>query len=134
MDVLKFLHVTSVFFWVSCLLVISRQLAWQGGRDDTLYKRLYFLVELPAMCMTVLSGLLLLFLKDTNWKAPWLHMKLTFVAILIVCDLLLLAQLVRPKRETVQEKLLAYKILHWIVVVALLAVLAAIYVMKPKFM
>lgn len=86
------------------------------------------------MCLTVVTGLLLLFVKQVNWTAPWLHMKLTFVALLIICDLILLAQLVKPKREGAEERLLGYKILHWVAVFSLLVVLLAIYVMKPKFM
>ena len=134
MDILKFLHVASVFFWISCLLVVTRELAWRGRKEASTYKKLYFRVELPFMCLTVLTGLLLLFMKDVDWKAPWIHMKLTFVALLIICDLILLAQLMKPKREGAEERLLAYKILHWVAVFSLLVVLMAIYVMKPKFL
>ena len=133
MDLLKFLHVTSAFFWISCLIVLTRLLAWHGRKEGPEYKKLYFTTELPAMCLTILSGLLLAFVKAQDWKAPWLHMKLTFVGLLIICDLILLAQLVKPKREGSDERLLSYKILHWIVVMTILIIFSAIYVMKPKF-
>ncbi|MCH9611051.1 MAG: hypothetical protein S4CHLAM81_13830 [Chlamydiales bacterium] len=125
MDLIKFLHVASVFFWISCLLVLSRQLAYQKEAPS---QRSYFQVELPAMCLTILTGLLLIFLKGVDWKAPWLHMKLTFVGILVMADLLFLGRLIQKKGGV------GSKVLHWVVVLSLLAVLAAIYVMKPKFM
>ena len=133
MNLIKFFHVASVFFWISSLLVLTRQLAWQGRTQALYFRRHYFFIELPFMILTVVSGLVLLFLRETNWLAPWLHMKLTFVALLIVCDLILLAQLMKHKREGAPDQLLGYKILHWTVVISFLVVLVAIYVMKPKF-
>ncbi|MCP5469783.1 MAG: CopD family protein [Chlamydiales bacterium] len=131
MDLLKFFHIASVFFWISSLLLVTRLLAWAGRDSLELYRKAYFLIELPAMCVAVVSGLALLFLKpDVNFTAPWLHIKLTFAFVLIICDLLVLAQVTRAEKEGGQ---IAFKILHWITVFSLLAVLGAIYIVKAKF-
>jgi len=131
LDVLKFLHVAALFFWIACLLMVSRQLAWKGEKDWIFFKRLYFSLEFPAMCLTLFTGLLLLLLKGVNWKAPWLHMKMTFVAILVISELIVMCKLMK---RAPGYGLLGYKILYWVIVSSLLGTLAAIYIMKPKFL
>ncbi|MFN0065891.1 MAG: CopD family protein [Chlamydiales bacterium] len=139
MDILKFFHVVAAFFWIASLLLLTRIISWQGDKRSEvqrafapIYQRIYFFIELPCMVFTVLFGLVLLFLKNVNWLAPWLHMKLTFVALLIVCDLLLLAQVVRLQKTGIKGSAIGQKVLHWIVVFALLCVLTAIYILKPR--
>lgn len=129
MNILKFLHVVSVFFWVGTLLTLTRLISKQGRLD--LFKKTYFLIDLPFMCAAVITGLLLLFLKSgINFLAPWLHMKLTFAFVLIICDLILLSFFVGKRKS---EGVVGYKVLYWIVVITLLTILAAIYILKPNF-
>src|SRR5690606_23424692 len=92
MMLLKFFHVLFVFLWIGGLMTVSGMMAHQreGSREfSRLLKRIYSSVELPSMCLAVIFGLILLFVKeDINFKAPWLHIKLTFAFLLIVCDII----------------------------------------------
>ncbi len=115
--------------------MLTRMLGYQVKESDAVFqamnrinKRIYFFIDLPSMILAVLFGLLLLFLKDTNWKAPWLHLKLTFAFLLIICDIICGSIIVRGKRLSK----VFYQILHGITGIFLIVVLVAIYILKQK--
>ena len=133
MATLKLLHVLFIFIWVGTLLTLSRMMGYLAKepllvqqRVASLTQRMYLLIDLPSMVIAVGLGLCLLFLKDTNWKAPWLHVKLTLAFLLIVCDLLTGWKIVRQ----IADSSVGYKILHGFIGLLLIGVLIAIYILK----
>jgi uncharacterized membrane protein len=135
MAILKLLHVLFIFIWIGSLLMLTRLLGYQAKETDAAFqvmnrinKRMYFFIDLPSMVLAVVFGLLLLFLKDTNWKAPWLHMKLLFAFLLIVCDLICGTLIAKGKRHP----RLFYQIFHGITGLFLILVLIAIYILKQN--
>ncbi len=133
MATLKLLHVLFIFVWIGTLLTLSRLMGYLAKepplvqqRVAALTRRMYLLIDLPSMLIAVSLGLCLLFLKDTNWKAPWLHMKLTFAFLLIVCDLATGWKIA----GRVVDKPVGYKILHGLIGLLFIGVLIAIYIMK----
>ena len=137
MAVLKLLHVLFIFVWIGSLLTLTRLLAKLAKESDLvqervikILRRFYLLVDLPSMALAVVFGLCLLFLKDTNWKAPWLHMKLTFAFLLIVCDLICGRQIAKHSRTMIPGRGVSYQILHGVAGLLFIGVLVAIYVFK----
>ncbi|MCH9626646.1 MAG: hypothetical protein S4CHLAM2_02720 [Chlamydiales bacterium] len=133
MAILKLFHVLFVFIWIGSLLMLTRMLGYQAKESDTLFqamnrinKRIYFFIDLPSMVLAVAFGLCLLFLKDTNWKAPWLHLKLTFAFFLIICDSICGCWIAQGKRRS----RLVYQVFHGLTGIFLIAVLVAIYILK----
>lgn len=139
MAILKFFHVLFVFIWVGTLLSLTRFLKYQSKENaetqkniGKILKRMYFTVDLPAMIFAVGSGLALLFLKETNWKAPWLHMKLTLVFFLIITDIICGWSIAVHRQKPIQKMGTAYQILHGITGMLLIGILIAIYILKNR--
>lgn len=135
MATLKLFHVLFVFLWMGSLLMLTRLLAYQIKESDTTFsamnrinKRIYFFIDLPSMLLTITFGLILLFLKDTNWKAPWLHLKLTAAFLLIVCDVICGRIIAKGKRYP----RVFYQIFHGITGIFLIVILVAIYILKQN--
>lgn len=135
MIILKFLHVLFIFIWMGGLLMLTRMLGYLSKESDATFqamnrinKRIYFFIDLPSMILAVTFGLLLLFLKDMNWKAPWLHMKLMFAFLLIVCDITCGCLIAKGKRRS----RVFYQILHGLTGLFLIGVLVAIYILKQR--
>ncbi len=85
------------------------------------------------MIIAVVCGILLFFFNGVNWKAPWLHMKLTFAFLLIVCDIICGFLVVKSTRVPLIGKGTGYKIFHGIIGLLLILVLFSIYVLKPLY-
>jgi len=47
-------------------------------------KKLWWIITTPAMILTVAFGITMLFLNPALLKMDWMHLKLTFVALLLV--------------------------------------------------
>ncbi|NGX62301.1 MAG: hypothetical protein K940chlam9_01798 [Chlamydiae bacterium] len=139
MAYLKLLHVLFVFTWVGSLLSLTRMLGYQGKetpevqmRLGRILKRIYFFVDLPSMILAVTFGVILLFVREIDWKAPWLHMKLTLAFFFIVCDVICGFQIVKVSRKPIVGRGIPYKILHGVTALLLIAILFAIYILKQK--
>lgn len=134
MSIVKLLHVLLVIVWMGSLLTLSRLMLYLKGesadfqeRMRAIYKRLYLFADLPAMIGAVALGLLLIFVKGVDFKAPWFHMKMTLAALLIFADLAVARQLFR------KEKTLFFgrKVVHSMIGLFLIGILFSIYVLKP---
>lgn len=140
MAILKLLHVLFVFVWVGTLLTLTRLLGYLvkepqpvQERMIKIIRRVYLFVDLPSMILTVIFGIVLLIFKDINWKAPWLHMKLTLAFLLIVCDVVtgrLIAQHVKMVMKEGIKVGPRYQIVHGIAGIIFIGILIAIYVFK----
>ncbi|MBI3900803.1 MAG: CopD family protein, partial [Chlamydiia bacterium] len=136
MAILKLFHVLAVFIWIGTQLMLSRLIAYlpleEKGvqhRLQRILKRIYQTIDFPSMCVAVGLGLTSLLLKETNWKAPWLHLKLTCAFLLILCDLVIGRSLI----WTSSYKPWVYRLIHTLEGICLLGILIAIYLLKNLF-
>ncbi|MDU7693279.1 MAG: protoporphyrinogen oxidase HemJ [Helicobacter sp.] len=94
-SITKIIHIFSTFAWMAALFYLPRLLAYHAlhaNKPDFVSvvriqeKRLYFAIAIPAMIVVLLSGIGLLVLNGREiWQSgSWLHLKLTFVVLLII--------------------------------------------------
>lgn len=140
MPILKLIHVLFLFIWVGSLLTLTRFLGYIPKEEEivqrklsALCKRMYQFIELPSMIIAIISGLILIKFATFGPKLGWFHAKLTFAALLIVCDLLC-GKMIRnvAKNLALDGKTVKYKILHGVTALLFIAVLSSIYLMRNK--
>ncbi|MCH9625422.1 MAG: hypothetical protein S4CHLAM123_05960 [Chlamydiales bacterium] len=137
MAILKLLHVLFVFIWIGGLLALTRLLTYQAKelpetqlKLGKILKRMYYMIDLPSMILAVGFGLTLLFLKEMNWKAPWLHIKLTLAFFIIICDIICGYLITKHSKKPIVGRGIGYQILHGITGLLFIGVLVAIYILK----
>lgn len=130
---IKFFHVLFIFVWMGSLLMLTRLLAYQAKESDEIFcamnrvnKRIYLFIDLPSMVLAVSLGIASILLKEMDWKAPWLHLKLTFAFFLICCDVMCGTLILKGRRHSKAF----YQILHGLTGLFLIVVLVAIYILK----
>tara|TARA_R110002072_G_scaffold172042_4_gene325863 strand:+ start:20826 stop:21359 length:534 start_codon:yes stop_codon:yes gene_type:complete len=94
----KALHIIFVVSWFAGLFYIVRLFIYHieaQNRDETakqvlseqfkiMEKRLWWIITTPAMILTIVFGTWMLILSPSYLQAPWMHIKLGFVALLLV--------------------------------------------------
>jgi putative membrane protein len=97
-DIFKSLHIVFVVSWFAGLFYMVRLFVYHtesNQRPETekrilqeqftiMQRRLWYVITTPAMILTVLFGTLMLIANPVLLQFPWMHIKLTFVAILLV--------------------------------------------------
>lgn len=97
-NVWKALHIIFVVSWFAGLFYMVRLFIYTveaKQKSETEYtilhtqltlmqKRLWYIITTPAMILTVFFGTLMILANPYFLKEPWMHVKLTFVAILLV--------------------------------------------------
>lgn len=92
------LHIIFVVCWMAGLFYIVRLFIYHteaNSRPDTerdilqkqfviMERKLWYIITVPAMVLTVLAGLSMIATRPGLLYAPWLHVKLTFVVFLLV--------------------------------------------------
>ncbi|MEO1333221.1 MAG: CopD family protein [Myxococcota bacterium] len=98
----KALHLIGMVAWFAGLFYMPRLLIYDveaQERPETerailhqqlrlMARRLWFGITWPAMIFTVVFGVYLVVLYD-QWSRPWIHVKLTLVALLVVYHLVM---------------------------------------------
>lgn len=94
----KALHIIFVVSWFAGLFYMVRLFIYNvesTKKSETEHRilheqftlmqwRLWYIITTPAMILTVLFGTLMLLATPAYLKMPWMHIKLTFVVILLV--------------------------------------------------
>ncbi len=97
-NVWKALHIIFVVSWFAGLFYMVRLFIYHREADDKtdveknilqpqfniMMWRLWYIITTPAMILTVVFGTLMLIVNPGFLHQPWMHLKLTFVAILLV--------------------------------------------------
>ncbi|MEY3591464.1 MAG: hypothetical protein RLZZ38_421 [Bacteroidota bacterium] len=98
-DYIKALHLIFMVSWFAGLFYMVRLLIYFREAADKpltekqvlqpqfiiMMQRLWWIITTPAMILTVIFGLWMLFLNaDYLLKAPWMHLKLGFVGLLLI--------------------------------------------------
>lgn len=96
-DTIKALHIIFVISWFAGLLYIVRLFiyhreAQEKGEEakkvlsaqfEIMEKRLWWIITTPAMVLSLIFGIWMLFEHSFLIKMPWMHIKLTFIAVLL---------------------------------------------------
>lgn len=97
-NVAKSLHIIFMVSWFAGLFYIPRLFIYQAeamdlsenergaviGQLKIMARRLWFIITWPAMIITVLTGTALLIIVPGFLSAPWMHVKLGFVFLLLL--------------------------------------------------
>ena len=136
---LKLFHVLFIFTWLGGLLATTRMVGYLAKEERVvqrqslkLWRRLYFLVDLPSMCLALATGVVLLIWKDISMKQMWLHLKLTAAFFLVVADLTVGFLLTKSGQRISRGYEILFRVLHVVVALLLIAALFSIYVLKIK--
>lgn len=98
----KALHLIFMVSWFAGLFYMVRLFVYYAESDQKhkdlsgpfktqyllMQKRLWFIISWPAMILTLIFGILMLIDNPSYLKIPWMHVKLAFVALLVVYHLL----------------------------------------------
>ncbi len=133
---LKVIHLFGIVMWIGALLIASLQLrqATKLPREaqrpilDAM-RRVHLGFGLPGMIVTLAGGLVLLMLHTAYFSQGWMHAKLTFVFLLIVLDLCLVA--LQSKSREVAGSPGPPLLIHVVTGLAFLGALVAVFVMRP---
>ncbi len=133
LQVIKLLHVLSVMLWMGTLFMLTSLLfrgeQWLGSYSSmqTLCQKIRKHIDLPCMCVAVITALTLVFAGSPDMKGGWFHMKMTGVLMLVGCDIWV-SRLIRMPREKIGNKLFWFFCLF---AVSVLMTFSAIYLLKP---
>ena len=92
------IHIIFVVCWFAGLFYIVRLFIYHteaqqkpeqekrilSEQFEVMEKKLWYIIATPSMFLTIAAGITMLILVPGWLKQPWLHVKLTFVAVLIV--------------------------------------------------
>jgi putative membrane protein len=98
-NTLKALHIIFVVSWFAGLFYIVRLFIYRteaqqkeaisrkilSEQFEVMEKKLWWIITTPAMVLTLIFGIWMLFLNPTYYlSAPWMHLKLAFVGMLLI--------------------------------------------------
>ena len=97
-EVWKSLHIIFVVSWFAGLFYMVRLFIYHTEANSKpevekeilhnqftiMQRRLWYVITTPAMVLTVIFGTLMLTARPILLEAPWMHIKLTFVGVLLV--------------------------------------------------
>ena len=94
---IKALHIVAFVAWMAVLFYLPRLFVYHTENKDSSdfvsvvkiqESKLYYFIGTPAILITILTGLLMIFLNIDLFKTGgWLHLKLLFAFLLIVYHL-----------------------------------------------
>ncbi len=98
-NTVKALHIIFVVSWFAGLFYIVRLFIYHteaqekeavtrkilSEQFEVMEKKLWWIITTPAMVLTLIFGIWMLFLNSTYYlSAPWMHLKLAFVGMLLI--------------------------------------------------
>ncbi len=135
----KLIHLFGIVVWIGAMMGLSRMLGNHVREEAPIRERLAkmerrmaYLVSMPGLLLTVIGGGGMLMERASElMRAPWLHIKLLLVFILIVADFLMQAKMRKLHQSESMPSAGLFKAIHGIVGLLLLAVLYFAIFKKP---
>jgi len=133
-----FFHLLGLILYVGGFLALSRWLAkavrFESADARTeayrVLVRMHKFVDWPGLGMAVLTGLYMLMVGNKHMgymREGYFHIKLTFVLVLVVCDVIVTKKLFALNGEGKQPSATPFRIIHGVSGLALIGILAAMY-------
>jgi putative membrane protein len=136
---IKALHVLTVFIWIGTLLSLTRVMGYQVKEDAEtqlriakICQRMYSLVQLPCMILSIVFGVFLLSSVNFSYNPGWFHMKMTFTMGLVVCDIFCGKAVAQLNKEADTGKGAKYKMLHGVTGLMLIGILVSLFVVRDQ--
>ncbi len=138
---IKAFHIVAVVCWFAALFYLPRLFVYHAQTDDRpgverfkiMERKLYRGIATPSMIATVVLGAWLLhFNLEGYLQLPWMHAKLTLVAILVVYHLYCGVLLKRFARDENDKSHIFYRWFNEFPVLLLLGIVILV-VVKPNF-
>lgn len=138
---LKWVHVLGMVIYVGGFLTLTRLLGHavrfksEESRADAyrVLKRMHKFVDWGGLALMLIAGLWLM-LADPMGKEyltkAYFHMKLTFMAILLVADVFLSRKLFALQAEGPQPRPTLFRVMHGIAGLMLMGALLAVFVVR----
>lgn len=132
---IRVIHIVAVIAWMAGLFYLPRLFVYHtefpenGKMLEIMEEKLSKIIMLPAMCLAISTGLLLMLILDTI-KSPWFHAKLTCVFLLVVFNLYLDAVRKQLKNSCCNKSSKFFRIINEIPTVLLILIII-FAVMKP---
>ncbi|MEQ8764100.1 MAG: CopD family protein [Planctomycetota bacterium] len=135
----KLIHIFGFVLWIGAMMGLSRLLGYHVKEEAPVRQRMAFMekrmayfVSLPGLVITLIGGVgMLLEKKSELLQAPWLHIKLTLVFLLIVADFLMQAKMRKIHAADTMPSPAFFKAIHGIIGLMLLAILYFAIFKKP---
>jgi len=138
---LKWVHLLGVVIYVGGLMALTRLLGHAVRFDEArsrtdsyrVYKRMHKFANWAGLLLMLVGGLWLLFWDPAGkhyLKQGYFHAKLTFVVLLLACDVVFSRKLFRLEGEGAQPGATFFRVMHGVVGLALLGVLFAIFILR----
>ncbi len=141
--VLKWIHVLGIVIYAGGFLALTRLMGHavrfesEESRRDAfrIFKRMHKFVDWGGLFLTVGAGLWLLVWNPLSksymgHESGYFHMKLTFVLILIVTDVIFSRRLFALTAEGEQPKAAFFRIIHGVSALMVLLTLLAVFVVR----
>ena len=135
-DIIKSLHIIFVVSWFAGLFYIVRlfinhieSTKFDAEKQKILQeqfcvmeKKLWWIITTPAMILTILFGTWMIILVPSYLSAPWMHIKLAFVALLLVYHFVCQKILFDLKKDKFNWKSNGLRIWNEVATLALVAI------------
>jgi uncharacterized membrane protein len=124
MNFIKLLHVLSIIIWMGTLFTLQLFNSKVSVAVQEVSKKILSRIDRSALCVSIITGFVLLYLKGVDLKAGWFHMKMTGVIALMAVDFWT-GRLIYSGRACGWGVRISFYL-------ALLLVLSAIYIVKVR--
>lgn len=133
---LKSLHIIFMVSWFAGLFYIVRLFIYHTEAQQKeelersilskqfieMEKKLWWIITTPAMILTVLFGTWMLIANPLLLKMPWMHLKLSFVVLLLIYHFVCQKIMLDMKKENFKWKSNALRIWNEVATLALVAI------------
>lgn len=135
---IKTLHVVAIIAWMAGLFYLPRIFVYHRGVEPnseaaqlfrTMEKRLFSIIMIPAMILSLTSGLILTMIPGI-WSSGWLHLKLTCVVGLVVYQFLLNHWRLALEKGTCPHSSKFFRIINEIPTILLILIVICV-IIKP---
>ena len=133
---IKSLHIIAMVTWFAGLFYLPRLFVYHAQTNDrigierfkVMESKLFWVITTPGGIITVLSGALLLYLMPSWLKQPWMHVKLTFVFLLMIYHVTCWRYLVQFAYDTNRHSSLFFRWFNELPTIALIVIVVSVVV------